>query len=176
MHERFLKAYDSYADAIFRHCFYRVYHHELAKDLTQQTFMKVWQYLAEGHTVEHLRALLYTTATRLVIDEVRKRKPTCSLENLEETGFEPSTNPRPSLEGRLDGDRLIPFLEHLDDDERELIVLRYIDDLSPKEIALIVNQSANVISVRLHRSLKKLRSLLPPSYAFPLSSLFASRS
>lgn len=164
----FLRAYEAYADAIFRHCFYRVYHHELAKDLVQQTFMKVWQYLAEGHTVDNLRALLYTTATRLVIDEVRKRRPTTSLDGLAELGLEPSANPRSGLEGRIDASSLITYLEQLDEDERTVIVMRYIDDLSPKEIATILGESANVISVRVHRAVKRLRTILPPFYVFPL--------
>ena len=174
MNKLFLEAYDAYADALFRHCFYRVYHHELAKDLVQQTFLRAWQYLVEGNKVEHLRALLYTIATRLVIDEVRKQRPTQSLDTLEENGFEPSKDPRSSLESHLDADQLIPYLARLDEDERSLIVLRYIDDLSPKEIALVLSESTNVISVRLHRSLKKLRSLIPPSYVFPFSPLPSS--
>lgn len=163
----FMKAYDQYADALFRHCFFRVYHHELAKDLVQQTFMKVWQYLADGNRVENLRALLYTTATRLVIDEARKRRPLESLESLSEQGFQPSANPRSDIEAHIDATSLISYLERLDENERTVIVMRYIDDLSPQEIASILAESPNTISVRLHRSVKKLRSLLPPTYVLP---------
>lgn len=163
----FMKAYDRYADALFRHCFFRVYHHELAKDLVQQTFMRVWQYLASGHQVENLRALLYTTATRLVIDEARKRRPVESLESLSEDGFQPGSNPRSGLEAQIDAAHLIGYLNQLGEDERTVIVMRYIDELSPKEIATILAESPNVISVRLHRSVKKLRALLPPTYVLP---------
>lgn len=167
-HDAFLRAYEAYADAIFRHCFYRVYHHELAKDLTQQTFMKVWQYISEGKKVDHMRALLYTTATRLVIDVSRTRRPSASLEEMAESGIEPSENPRSAIEKQIDAKSLIAYLERLEEEDRALIVLRYVDDLSPKEISLILGESQNIVSVRLHRAVKRLRSLLPTSYVFSL--------
>lgn len=165
--EEFLKAYESFADAIFRHCFFRVYQHEQAKDLTQQTFMKVWQYLASGNQVENLRALLYKTANNLIIDESRKKRETVSLEGLEEKGMEPSDNPRSKWEAGLDHECLLPYLTQLDEKSREVVVMRYIDDLSPKEIATILEETPNVVSVRLHRAMTQLRKLIP-SYVLPL--------
>lgn len=165
--EEFLKAYESFADAIFRHCYFRVYKHEQAKDLTQQTFMKVWQYLANGNQVENLRALLYKTANNLIIDESRRKRELTSLEELEERGSEPSMNPLPSWDADMDQQRIMPYLEQLDEGDRKVLILRYVDDLSPKEIAIALDESANVISVRLHRAIKRLR-LLIPSYVLPI--------
>ena len=159
--EEFLKAYDSFADAIFRHCYFRVYQHEMAKDLTQQTFMRVWQYLAQGNAVDNLRALLYTTANNLIIDESRKKREVASLDGLEESGFEPSSNPRSSIESGIDHQVILPYLNQLDQSDREIIILRYMDDLSPKEISIIIGQTANVVSVRIHRAIKQLRKLIP---------------
>ena len=164
--EEFLKAYDAYADAIFRHCYYRVYHREQAKDLMQLTFMKAWQYLVDGTEVQNLRALLYKIANNLVIDEARKKRSLTSLDELELTGHEPGHNPEPSIHARLDGESLLPYLDKLDPDDRTVIVMRYLDDLSPKEIAELIGCSANVVSVRLHRGMKRLRELLPSSYVF----------
>ena len=49
LQKEFEKAYDLYADAIFRHCYLRVSDRELAKDLMQEAFMKTWEYLASGY-------------------------------------------------------------------------------------------------------------------------------
>ncbi len=164
--ETFLKAYDSYADAIFRHCYFRLYQPELAKDLVQQTFTNVWKYLSEGHEVENVRALLYRTANNLVIDEVRKRREAISLDTLEAQGREPGHDPRTDWREGIDRQQVLPYLMRLEEDERDLVVLRYVDDLSPKEIGAIISESANVVSVRLHRAIRRLRTLIPP-YVFP---------
>src|SRR5438045_2414242 len=79
--QEFLKAYDEYADAIFKHCYFRVSSRTKAEDLTQETFMKAWHYFAEGSVIENVKALLYRIATNLIIDEYRRKKEE-SLENL----------------------------------------------------------------------------------------------
>ncbi len=165
--DAFLKAYETYADAIFRHCYFRVYHREQANDLMQQTFMRTWQTLVQGTEIENLRAFLYKVANNLIIDEARKKREQVSLDGLEESGFEPSTNPRPELEKSLDHQALYPYLQQLDEKHREVVIMRYIDDLSPKEIAQVLGESANVISVRIHRAIERLRHLIP-SYVLSL--------
>lgn len=44
---QFINAYNEYSDEIFRYCFYRVYDREKARELSQETFMKVWKYLQD---------------------------------------------------------------------------------------------------------------------------------
>lgn len=158
------KAYEAFSDAIFRHCFFRVYQREYALDLTQQVFLKTWEYLAKGNKIDQMRAFLYRTANNLIIDETRKRKEQVSLDVLEEQGFEPHIDTREEVEAGIDGAQIGTYLKQLAVDDREILVMRFIDDLSPKEIANILQETANVISVRLHRALKKLRELLPPTY------------
>ncbi|MBP9762988.1 sigma-70 family RNA polymerase sigma factor [Patescibacteria group bacterium] len=157
-------AYEEFSDAIFRHCFFRVYHREQARDLMQQVFMKTWEYLASGKSIENLRAFLYRTANNLIIDEARKKKEPVSLDVLEEQGIEPKHDRQSELEATIDGSKIATYLKKLPKDDREILVLRFIDDLSPKEIADVLQETANVVSVRIHRAIKKLRELLPSTY------------
>lgn len=159
------KAYETFSDAIFRHCFFRVYQREYALDLMQQVFMKTWEYMASGKSIENIRAFLYRTANNLIIDEVRKKKEQVSLEALEEQGLEPGVDTREAVEATIDGAQVGTYLKKLPKEDREILVLRFIDDLSPKEIAAVLDKTANVVSVRINRALKKLRALLPSSYA-----------
>ncbi len=158
------RAYEAFSDAIFRHCYFRVYQRDYALDLMQQVFMKTWEYLANGKSIENMRAFLYRTANNLIIDEVRKKKEQISLDVLEEQGIEPGIDTREEVEAVIDGAQIGTYLKRLPKDEREILVLRFIDDLSPKEIAEVLDETANVVSVRIHRALKKLRALLPHSY------------
>jgi len=155
--EQFLRVYDQYADAIFRHCYFRVYNRDKALDLMQDAFMKTWEYLAQGKTVDNMRAFLYRVANNLIIDASRKKIP-YSLDDLQEGGFEPvaETHAVDPMDKKL----LATVLEKLDEDARQVLVWRYLDELSIGEIATILGVRENVVSVRLHRGLKKARKRL----------------
>ncbi len=160
-HEAFFRAYDANADAIFRHCYLSIWNRERAKELMQETFMKTWEYLASGHEIQNLKAFLYRTATNLIIDHVRRRKES-SLDALnEEYGFDPAADETPRLENVIAGKEVFKILEKLEAPYRDAIIMRYVNELSPKEIAEITGETENVVSVHIHRGLKKLRNLLP---------------
>lgn len=154
--EAFLRAYDEFSDAIFRHCYLRISDRERAKDLVQETFMRAWKYISEGKQVLHTKALLYRMANNLIIDEYRKRKES-SLEALQEQGFEPGHAPEGTIQNIIEGKKMAAALAHIGSPYREAVIMRYIDDLTPKEIAELVGESQNTISVRINRGLEKLR-------------------
>ena len=159
---QYLDAYERYAEAIYRHCFFRVFSKPLAEELTQETFLKTWQYLAEGKKVENLRAFLYRVANNLIIDYVRKKKEE-RLDNLLESApeIEPTYDGRQDLETAELAREAIAAMEGLREDEREILIMRYIDELELKEIAEALDISVNNVSVRLNRAMKALRQELP---------------
>jgi RNA polymerase sigma factor (sigma-70 family) len=55
---------------------------------------------------------------------------------------------------------IIDALQHLEENDRTVMVMRYVDGLDPKDIAAILDESANVISVRLNRATKRLQTIL----------------
>lgn len=157
--QAFLRAYDEYGDAIFRFCIMKVSSREVALDLTQETFTKTWEYISRGGVIENWRAFLYRSANNLIIDHYRKHK-SASLEDMHEsTGFVPADE-------HLDSEQLAQVQEAhraiaaLPEEYRTIVALRFIDGLNPKEIAAIVELSSNVVSVRLHRGIAKLRDIL----------------
>src|ERR1044071_643544 len=87
----FLAAYDSYSQALYKHCFFRVYSAAKAEELVQDTFMKTWDYIRKGHKVENLKAFLYKTANNLIIDYSRKKRDVSLEQQLDENpGWEPA--------------------------------------------------------------------------------------
>lgn len=157
-HDDFLRAYDQYADAIFRHCYYRVYDRERARELSQECFMKTWEYLSQGKEVQNLRAFLYRVANNLIIDSSRKKKES-SLDAMMDEGFEPMDGADKTAVAAEAGN-MLALLDKLDEKYQDVVRMRYLDDLSPKEIALVLGESENVVSVRLHRAIKQLREYL----------------
>lgn len=156
---QFTQAYETHHDEIFRFCLYRVFDRELAVDLTQETFIKTWHCIVRGDDINNVRAFLYRVARNLVIDNSRKKK-TESLEDLAENGFEPSARGDHKILEQIVGNQARDALISLDPLYRDVLLLRYVNDLSPKEIAAVLNETPNVVSVRLNRGVKKLRELL----------------
>lgn len=158
----FLKAYDELADAVFRHCYFRTYDRDKAKDIAQEAFMRVWNYLAQGKKIDNIRAFVFRTATNLIIDDVRKKKnrPSNSLEEMHDAGVDITGTGAAEIETYGDANIMIKLMEQLDSTYRDIIMMRYMEGLTPREISEITGESANIISVRLNRGLKKMREIL----------------
>ena len=152
-------AYDEYSDAIFRHCYFRVFNRELAKELVQETFMRTWEYISQGNNVDNVRAFLYRVANNLIVDAVRKKKET-SLEAMQEEGFDPGIDETEHMQNMVDGRSVIATLSKLDKTYRDILVMRYVDGLTPSDIAEMIGESPNTVSVRIHRGLKQLKALV----------------
>lgn len=157
----FLNAYNDYAEAIYRHCYFRVFSEARAEELTQETFLRTWEYLNNKGKIDNIRAFLYRVANNLVIDESRKKKEK-SLEALLEAGVlsEPSFKDSEKIEQDILLKEVLTAMEKLSPDTQEIIVLRYVDDLDPKEIAKVLEISSNAASVRLHRALGELKEIV----------------
>jgi RNA polymerase sigma-70 factor (ECF subfamily) len=157
----FLSAYEENADALFRYCMMRVRNRELATDIVQETFTRTWSYLAEGKKIEHLRAFLYRTLYNLIVDTMRKKRSVSLDEMQDEDGFEPVDDmPQgPDAATREEVKAAMRLLSSLDDMYAQAVTLRYVESLTPREIADILNVSENVVSVRIHRGLAQLREL-----------------
>src|SRR3989344_5712066 len=168
--KRFEEAYTAYSDELFRHSRLRLSDRERALELTQECFLKTWEYIEKGNEVGEFRPFLYRTLRNLIIDEYRKHKTgslEAMLERSEETDVETlmaqdESNTLEAAIDRFDGKRALEVLERLPDLYKEVLILRYVESLSPKEIAQYVGESENAVSVRIHRGLKKLKMLLEP--------------
>ena len=155
----FLKAYDEHADAIFRFCYAQTGNREHAKDATQEAFVRTWKYLAKGSMIDDMRPFLYRTARNILIDEHRKVRNE-SLEKLTESGFDIADTRTPDASISAEASRAIRLAAHLNPKYREAVLMRYVDEMQPREIAAIVGESENTISVRIHRGLQQLREHL----------------
>lgn len=155
--QAFLAAHDQYADPLFRHVLLRVRDREKAKDIVQESFTRAWVYLAQGNTIDHMRAFLYRVANNLIVDGARRKRAVSLDSMMEEDGFEPQDE---SIRAPLDSPALkaaLSLLAQLDEAYRTVITMRFLDGLSPKEIAAVLNVSENVVSVRIHRGIERLR-------------------
>ncbi len=153
------RVFARYSDAIFRYIYLQIGDRDVSKDLTQETFVRFWQCLERGEEIKYEQALLYRMARNLLIDHTRRKK-SLSLDVLMEEGFEPSHDPLQTTQNHMEWERAMHMLKKLPEQYRQALMLRYVENLEPAEIAKVTNESPNVISVRIHRGLKELKSLL----------------
>jgi RNA polymerase sigma-70 factor, ECF subfamily len=151
----FEKLYDTYADAIWRHFYHRLGDHERAKELTQEVFVKTWQYVVLGKEIEYERAFLYRIAKNLFINEIRTKKSVVSLDSLAEEGFE--IKDEHNVVMSAEQKELIEHLGKIKESYRTVLVLRYVDDLPVKEIANLLEEKDTTISMRIKRGIEALK-------------------
>jgi len=152
----FITAYDDYAEAIFRYCYFRTYDRERAQELMQETFTNAWSYLRQGKEIENLKAFLYRTAHNVCVNEMVKSKSISLDEMNESTGYDPESRDR-SPEAEAEGARILEQLAELPLADREVLTLRYIEGMAVKDIAAMLGLPPNTVSVRIKRALATLR-------------------
>lgn len=165
--KQFITLYNAEADAVFRFCLLRTKSRETALDLTQDTFSRLWSSLIKQVKIENGRAFIFTIARNLLIDHYRRQEPILESalgvnednEDGEFFNLPALGTSKNELEQGSEGRLLLSKINDLPADYREVIYLRFVEGLNPREIAQILGESANLISVRINRGLEKLREL-----------------
>ena len=160
----FVEIYNSESDAIFRFCLLRTSDREVAVDFTQDTFMRFWKSLLLEKDIRNHRTFLFTIARNVIIDWYRKKK-TLSTEALMEGEYEgrlisPHLIAKEDVEVETEAKFLVGKIRELPEPYADAVYLRCVEELKPRDIAEILGESANVISVRISRGLGQLRQML----------------
>jgi RNA polymerase sigma-70 factor (ECF subfamily) len=159
--EAFGNLYLMYLDRIYRYIFFRVNQEKAtAEDLTEMVFIKAMQHIDRFTTEKGtFQSWLYRIAHNTVIDHYKTYKQT--------TGMQEHTIAHDQigvLEERLDIQNQIAHvtkaMQSLTDEQREVLILRFIEDLSPKEIAFIVDKHEDAVRAIQYRALQTLRKHL----------------
>ncbi len=162
--KQFLAAYDEHSAAIFRFLTMKISDREIARDLTQETFTRAWDYCQSSGIIREWKPFLFRTAYNLVVDVYRKKKSVSLDMLIDDQGFavsDDSADERQTI-AHAEVARVRKGIDQLDDTYRDIIILRYTEDLPPKDIARITGLSENVVSVRIHRGIEKLKAILGP--------------
>lgn len=156
----FIESYDTYADAIFRYCSFRIYDRERAKEIMQETFTKTWEYMEKGQEIDNIKSFLYKVAHNLCVNEARYRKKSFSLDEMKEnTNFDQEDEINKSPNDQAEISLLISRLNLLKEEERDLLVMRYVNDLAVSEIAKILQMLPNTVTVKIKRAEESLKKI-----------------
>lgn len=157
--QAFIALYDSLSSAIFRHCFFRLSSRERALEISQEAFLKIWEYFDRGTDIKNPTALVYRVANNLIIDEYRRKKMV-SLDMMQEAGFDIDDGDDGKMIESLEIDKVRMAIGKIPEKYRQVITLRFVEGFSPAEIGTIVNRTENSVSVQLNRAIKMLQDIL----------------
>ncbi len=162
--EAFGRLYDQYAPALYRFIAVKVSTKQEAEDLMHEVFLSAWQKLP---TFEEqgfpFGSWLYKIARNRTIDYYRTKKVAASIDD-EEGGFDQLPDHNVKIEAAVDQqfdiDAIKGALNQLNPEQREVIELRFMAELSPVEIAGIVGKKEGTVRIIQFRALKKLKEIL----------------
>ena len=156
--EAFSQLYELYFVPVFRYIFFRVQQKEVAEDLTQTVFLKAYKAVERFPTEgQSPLAYFFAIAKNTVIDYYRKKKDIPEdperFTRREDTKDTHMTN----VEFRIDGERCLQAVKQLKSDQQEVIVLRFINEMTTAEIAEILGKNEDAVRQLQCRALKTLR-------------------
>ncbi len=157
----FGELYDLHIEKIYRFVYFKVNNKEESEDITSEVFLKTWNYLIENtdKEVESFTGLVYRVARNLIIDFYRERarKPECSIESVVLVDKDDNFK---KVETNQEVERLMVVIKKMKQEYQEVLLLKYVEELSTAEIAKILEKTQTGVRVTLHRATKKLQELL----------------
>jgi RNA polymerase sigma-70 factor (ECF subfamily) len=160
--KKFSRIYDQNIDKIYRFVFIKVSSQEIAEDLTSRVFINCWDvFRQDENKIENPRAFLYQAARNMVTDYYREKGRT----NVISAEFTPNlADPRTNLHERAiinaDLDKVKSVIKDLSEDYQNVVIWHYLDGLSVRETAQLLDRSEEATRVLLHRALNSLRERL----------------
>ncbi len=157
----FGKLYDHYQPKIYRFVLVKVSYREEAEDITHQIFLKAWTGMGSYRDFGFpFGSWLYRIARNQIIDYYRAKKPDVSIERteLEEIGIDYSLHG--SVAEKMEIERVKKAVGKLKPEYQDVIMLRFVEDVSIRDTALALEKSEGAVKLLQHRAIKELKEIL----------------
>jgi RNA polymerase sigma-70 factor (ECF subfamily) len=160
--EAFGQLYDKYMPAIYRFVFLKVGGHKAqAEDICHNVFLSAWQNIGsfkfQGHPFS---SWLYRIAGNAVIDYYRTRKVNVNIENIPEEPVVETASLAERMDDRLELENIRQCLKKLEPSYQDVLIMKFVEELSNKEIAEALEKSEGAVRVIQHRAIKQLKKHL----------------
>ena len=167
--------YDRYVDVVYRYVLFRLADRELAEDITSETFLRALRRITSvSYQGRDVGAWFITIARNIVLDHVKSSRYKLEIitDEVSESGSAPfagqsagdNGGPEQAALSSATREALLKCIGALGDDQRECIVLRFIQGLSLTETAQIMKRNEGAVKALQHRAVRKLAQLLPPGW------------
>lgn len=168
-HNAFGEIVEIYKDKVFQICFRMLGNRQEAEDLAQEAFVRAYVNIRSFNITMKFSTWLYRIATNLCIDRLRKKKPDYYLDaevagteglNMYSQIASDMAKPEEEVESLELQETIQVEIMKLPEKYRSVIVLRYIEELSLKEISEILDLPVGTVKTRIHRGREALRKQL----------------
>jgi RNA polymerase sigma-70 factor (ECF subfamily) len=151
--------YDRYVQRVYRYCYYRTNSAPDAEDLTAQIFLATLEALPRYRQDGHFAAWLFSIARKKVADF--HRRTSHAPQSLNESTFPPiHTDLAMDVETSQRREHLLKRVQALKEEERELIHLRYVAELSFAEMAKALQRNEDAVKKSVYRLMARLKQEL----------------
>lgn len=158
------ECFEKYADILYRLCLFRLHGDEMgATDLVQESFYRAWVELEKWKDIQNLKSFVFRIATNLVIDLSRKVKVESLDQKAENDEYIPEAthaSPEKQAYAQIELEKMYAILDELPVEDKNIFLLRYVEEIPPSEIATLFHLDTNALTVRLHRLKKKVSDSL----------------
>lgn len=164
--QRYFKdIYEKEVDKVFRFVLFRISDKEESIDITEEVFYKFWQTICKDEKIDRPLPFLFMITRNKVIDWYRKKRSNYSLDQMEENAGENKARSFQVEDEKAYKEIVISnetmwvmeVLKKLPEQYREVVQMRFVDNLSLDEIAEILGITNNAVSMRINHALNKLR-------------------
>ena len=153
--EAFVQLYEAYVDRVYRYVYFRVIDNELAESITPRVFIKAWQLLDRYHSYGSPFIIwLYKIASNQIIEHFythpKALKPDGFLWSIEDRVFDKNVKDMFDLQAIRDA------LQFLNDEEQQVLTLKFISGVSTNEVAHIMGKPISTVQNLLMYALQKV--------------------
>lgn len=161
--DAFGELYKRYLDAIYRFVYFKTGHNEDAEDLTEQTFLKAWEALPKYKQVgKPFSSWLYRIAYNVIVDYHRHNKKVDGInqELIKESFFIQHPGTLQSVVDREELTNLAQAITKLTEEQQMVIILRFIEGMSYKEVSDIIGKNEGTCRMIQFRGLTALQNIM----------------
>ena len=155
--------YDRYSDKIYRKCYSFVHNSAKSEDFMHDIFLKLLLNLSNFKESSKFSTYIYSITYNYCIDHIRQSK---KIQEVEIAGDFEDDDPNWAETKEMDAQKLSKALEAISTEEKTLILMKYQDDLSIKEICDAMNLTESAVKMRLKRTKEKVKSLYMTNILF----------
>ncbi|MFJ8960644.1 MULTISPECIES: sigma-70 family RNA polymerase sigma factor [Lentzea] len=162
--EAFGVLYDNYVDMVFRYVLFRVGgDRAFAEDVTSETFLRALRSIGSvSYQGRDVGAWFVTIARNIVFDHVKSSRYRLEITTAElQDNREETSGPEQEVMTEATNAELLRCVSQLGDDQRDCIVLRFIEGKSVSEVAQIMDRNEGAVKALQHRAVRRLAQILP---------------
>jgi RNA polymerase sigma-70 factor (ECF subfamily) len=153
--------YDHYQAMIYRFVAIKVGSREEAEDITHQVFLSAWQKMKSyKHRGYPFSSWLYRIARNQVIDHYRAKRSEVSIDKIDPELFASVEHASDDLTEKFQLENVRKAIAALKPDYQDVVIMRFVEDISLKETAAILKKSEGAIKLIQHRAVKELKKAL----------------